>query len=126
MARRAENARRRELEESYHGLKKRIPPRLFNVAADEWLSIKKPTLAERSYAIEGANLKHLRPTFGKLLITDIDGKGISQYQQERLKEEASPKTVIRMLAGVSRCWGSTERKTGLVAGITDRGAVATL
>src|SRR5712691_130155 len=90
MARRAQSARRRDLEESYHGIKKRTPPRLFNVAADDWLAVKKPVLAERSYAIEQANLKHLRPTFGAVLISDIDGKAISQYQQQRLKEEASP------------------------------------
>jgi hypothetical protein len=60
-----ENARRREMEESYHGIKKRAVPKLFNVAADEWLELKKPVLAERSYQIEEANLKHVRPMFGK-------------------------------------------------------------
>jgi integrase len=114
MARRAELARRRDLEESYHGLKKRTPPRLFNVAADEWLALKKPVLAERSYAIEGANLKHLRPEFGKVLITDIDGIGISQYQQQRLKEKASPKTVnleigtLRAILRRNRLWAAIQ------------------
>jgi integrase len=105
LARRAENARRRDLEESYHGLKKRTPPRLFSVAADEWLTLKKPTLAARSVAIEEANLKHLLPKFGKLLITDIDAKDISRYQQQRLDEKASPKTVnleIGTLRGILR------------------------
>src|SRR5689334_20984067 len=68
MARRAEAARRREMEEGYHGLKKRAVPKLFNVAVDDWLALKKPTLAERSYQIEETNLKHLRPVFGKQLI----------------------------------------------------------
>ena len=114
MARRAENARRRDLEESYHGLKKRTPPRLFNVAADEWLAIKKPVLAERSYAIEEANLKHLRPSFGKLLITDIDGKDISSYQGRRLEEKASPKTVnleigtLRAILRRNRLWAAIQ------------------
>src|ERR1035441_5290848 len=57
MARSAENARRRDLEESYHGLKKRNAPRLFSVASEEWLTLKKHSIAERSYAIEQANLK---------------------------------------------------------------------
>src|SRR5690349_1910505 len=70
MARRAENARRRDLEESYHGLKKRVAPRLFSAASDEWLALKKPSIAERTYVIEQTNLKHLLPTFGKLLISD--------------------------------------------------------
>jgi integrase len=114
MARRAENARRRDLEESYHGLKKRTPPRLFNVAADEWLALKKPALAERSYVIEEANLKHLRPTFGKSLITDIDGKDISRYQQQRLEEKAAPKTVnlevgtLRAILRRNRLWAAIQ------------------
>jgi hypothetical protein len=66
---------------------------LFNVAADDWLAVKKPTLADRSYQIEEANLKHLRPVFGRQLITDIAGADISQYQQGRLEAKASPKTV---------------------------------
>lgn len=114
MARRAENARRRDLEESYHGLKKRSAPKLFNVAADEWLELKKPTIAERSYAIEEANLKHIRPVFGKQLVTDIDGKDISQYQQQRLEAKASPKTVnleigtIRAILRRNRLWAAIQ------------------
>jgi hypothetical protein len=117
MARRAENARRRDLEESYHGLKKRMPPRLFSVAADEWLTLKKPTLAARSVVIEEANLKHLLPSFGKLLITDIDGKDISRYQQHRLEEEASPKTVnleigtLRAILRRNRLWAAIQPDT---------------
>jgi integrase len=114
MARRAENARRRELEESYHGLKKRAAPRLFSAAASEWLTLKKPSIAERSYAIEQANLKHLLPTFGKLLITDIDGKDISRYQQKRLEQQASPKTVnleigtLRAILRRNRLWAEIQ------------------
>src|SRR5438270_850210 len=93
IARRAEAARRRQLEEGYHGLKKRTVPKLFSVASEEWLELKKPTLAERSYVIEKANLKHLVPEFGPLLITDIQGKDVSRYQEHRLKAGASPKTV---------------------------------
>jgi len=54
---------------------------------------QKPVLAERSYQIEQANLKHIIPTFGKTVVTGIEGKDISQYQQHRLKENASPKTI---------------------------------
>jgi hypothetical protein len=61
------------------------------VAADEWLAVKKPVLGERSYEIEKANLKHLLPTFGPVLISDIDGRSITEYQQQRLNEGASPK-----------------------------------
>jgi len=131
IARRAENARRRDLEEGYHGLKKRTPPRLFNVAADEWLGIKKPVLAERSYAIEEANLKHLRPTFGKALITDIDGKAVSQYQQERLAEKASPKTInleigtLRAILRRNRIWAAIQPDVRMLATRDDIGRAVT-
>jgi integrase len=131
MARRAENARRRDLEESYHGLKKRTPPRLFSVAADEWLTLKKPTLAGRSVAIEEANLKHLLPTFGKLLITDIDGKDISQYQQKRLEEKASPKTVnleigtLRAILRRNRLWAAIQPDVRMLPTRDDIGRAVT-
>jgi len=127
MARRAENARRRDLEESYHGLKKRAAPRLFSVAADEWLTLKKPSIAERSYAIEQANLKHLRPTFGKSLITDIDGNDISRYQQQRLEEKASPKTVnleigtLRAILRRNRLWAEIQPDVRMLATREDIG-----
>jgi integrase len=131
MARRAENARRRDLEESYHGLKKRTAPKLFNVAADEWLALKKPTLAERSYAIEEANLKHIRPVFGKQLITDIDGKGISEYQHQRLEEKASPKTVnleigtLRAILRRNRLWAAIQPDVRMLATRDDVGRSVT-
>src|ERR1041384_847194 len=127
MARRAENARRRDMEESYHGIKKRNPPRLFNVAADEWLEIKRPTLAARSIEIEQANLKHLRPTFGPLLISDIDGKAISQYQQQRLKEGAASKTInleigtLRAILRRNRLWAAIQPDVRMLAVSDDVG-----
>jgi integrase len=131
MARRAENARRRDLEESYHGLKKRTPPRLFSVAAEEWLTLKKPTLAPRSVAIEEANLKHLLPTFGKLLISDIDGKDVSQYQQQRLEEKASPKTVnleigtFRAIMRRNRLWAAIQPDVRMLPTRDDIGRAVT-
>jgi hypothetical protein len=114
IARRAEAARRRQMEEGYHGLKKRAAPRLFSAAPDEWLTLKKPTISERSCVIEQANLKHLFPEFGPLLITDIDGKKIGAYQQERLKADASPKTVnleigpLRAIMRRNRLWAEIQ------------------
>ncbi len=114
MARRAEQARRREMEEGYHGLKKRAAPSLFSAAAQEWLTLKKPTLAARSYIIEQANLKHLLPVFGPMLISDIDAKDISRYQQERLSAGASPKTInleigtVRAILRRNRLWAEIQ------------------
>jgi integrase len=115
IARRAEQARRRELEEGYHGLKRRAEPRLFSVAATEWLTLKKPSLAPKSYRIEQPNLQlHLLPIFGRLLVTDIDAKDVAAYQQHRLTEKASPKTInlevgtLRAILRRFRVWANVQ------------------
>src|SRR5579863_7374908 len=114
IARRAEAARRRQMEEGFHGLKKRTVPKLFSVAADEWLTLKKPSLSERSYIIEQANLKHILPELGPVLITDIEAKDISRYQEQRLKSGASPKTVnleigtVRAIMRRNRLWAEIQ------------------
>src|SRR5436190_22464683 len=102
------------MEEGYHGLKRRAVPKLFSVASEEWLALKKPALADRSYVIEKANLKHLLPELGQLLITDIEGKDVSCYQQRRLKAGASPKTVnleigtLRAILRRNRLWAEIQ------------------
>ncbi len=93
VAKDAEKARRRQLEESYNGIKRRDRAKLFTIAADEWLVLKSLTLAPSSQRIERDNLKHIRPHFEKRLVSDIQAKDVSRYQQARLAEGASPKTV---------------------------------
>jgi len=93
VAKDAERVRRRELEESYNGIKRRDRAKLFSVAADEWLVLKSLTLAASSQRIERDNLKHLRPHFERRLVTDIQAKDVSRYQRARLSEGASPKTI---------------------------------
>src|SRR5438552_8565719 len=78
LARRAETKRRRELEEGYHGLKKRQAPQTFKAASDDWLKMKEPTLAPKSYLIEKTNLRHILPVLGNKLLTEIDPMDISR------------------------------------------------
>jgi integrase len=66
---------------------------LLSVAAEEWLDMKKASLAPRSVQIEKANLVHLLPELGRKLVCDIEGHDIARYQRKRLGEDASPKTV---------------------------------
>jgi integrase len=114
LAKDAERARRRELEESYNGIKRRDRAKLFSVAADEWLILKSLTLAASSQRIERDNLKHLRPHFEKRLVTDIEAKDVSRYQQIRLKEKASPKTInlevgtLRAMLRRQRVWAEIQ------------------
>jgi integrase len=114
LARRAEIKRRRELEEGFHGLKKRQAPQMFKTASDEWLKLKQPTLAPRSHLIERTNLSHILPVLGLKLLTDIDASDISRYQHHRLKEKAAPKTInlevgtIRAILRRHRLWANIQ------------------
>ncbi len=93
VARDAEKQRRRQLEESWNQITRRTLPPTFERASGDWLDIKRPHLAPRSVEIEKANLAHVLPVFGGLLVTDITAASIAKYQQARLAEGASPKTV---------------------------------
>jgi integrase len=114
LARRAEIKRKRELEEGYHGLKKRQAPQTLKAASDAWLETKKPTLAPKSYLIEKTNLGHLLPVLGLKLLTDIDAADIARYQQKRLKDKAAPKTInlevgtLRAILRRHRLWANMQ------------------
>jgi integrase len=114
LARRVELKRRRDLEEGYHGLKKRHAPQIVKQASDEWLEFKRPTLAPKSYQIEKTNLRHLLPIIGQKLLTDLKPEDIGRYQQHRIKEGASPKTVnleigtLRAILRRHRLWANLQ------------------
>lgn len=88
-----ERKRRRELEAGAAGIKKRQPPLLLSIAAEKWLETKEGKVSVRSIAIERANLKHILPELGRKLVTDLEARDLTRYQQKRLDEEASPKTI---------------------------------
>ena len=110
LARAAEHARRRELEQGFNRIEKHRTAQLFPVAAESWLAAKEAHLAPRSVAIERANLKHLNPFFGKMLLCDIRGEEVARYQAARLQEGAAPKTVnlevgtVRAVLKKNRLW----------------------
>jgi integrase len=91
-AREAERERRRQLAEGSSGIRRR-KPRLFRQVSEEWLSLKRSSLAESSLRIEKKNLDHLLPSFGATLATDIEAADVARYQEKRAKEKASAGTV---------------------------------
>lgn len=93
LALKIEDKRRRALEEGAAGIRKRRQPLLLTVAADEWLELKKTALAPGSVEIAERTLAHLLPELGRKLICDIEAPDIARYQQKRLDEVASPRTV---------------------------------
>ncbi|PSH04622.1 MAG: hypothetical protein CXZ00_07375 [Acidobacteria bacterium] len=92
-AREVEAKRKQALRDGSAGIRKAQAPRLLSVASDEWLDLKKATLAPRSVMIEKANLAHLLPELGRKLVCDIDARDIARYQQKRVDDDAAPKTV---------------------------------
>ena len=71
-AKEVHDKRKQGLKEGIAGIKKQKQPGLFSVASEEWLDMKKATLAPRSVVIEKANLAHLLPELGRKLVCDID------------------------------------------------------
>lgn len=82
LAGKVEDKRRRALEEGAAGIKKYQQPRLLSVAADEWLELKRATLAPRSVIIEKANLAHLLPELGRKLVCDIEARDVTNVSAE--------------------------------------------
>lgn len=94
LARRAERKRRTTLEETYNGLSvERRVPKLFSVAAEEWLDVKKDVLAPKSYSVEQYSIKHLRPVFGQRLLSDINAAAIARYVGLRRSQGAADKSI---------------------------------
>jgi integrase len=114
VAKSAERTRRRELEEGFNGISKTQRAQLFSLAADNWLEAKKAHLSPRSVVIETMNLKHLKPTFGGLLVCDIRADDVAAYQSARLRENAAPKTVnlevgtVRAILRKHRLWANIQ------------------
>lgn len=131
IAKDAEKTRRRELEESYNGIKRRERVKLFNVAADAWLEMKRLTLAPSSQRIERDNLKHLRPFFGAKLLSDIKAKDVSKYQHTRIAEGASSKTInlevgtLRAILRRYRIWAEIQQDIRMLPTIDDVGRALT-
>jgi integrase len=128
----AQRNRRRELECAFNGVKKRASAKLFAVAADEWLVLKTLTLASSSIRIEKDNLKHIRPLFDRLLVTDITAADIANYQKTRLSEGASSTTVnlevgtIRSILRRNRVWAEIQLDVRMLATRGDIGKAISL
>ncbi len=93
LAKKIEDKRRQELEMGTAGIKKYQQPHLFSVAAEEWLKAKKTAWSPKMYLIQKTSIGHILPVLGKKLLVDIDSRDIAQYQETRIAESASPRTV---------------------------------
>ena len=92
VAKEAERARRRELEESWNQIKRRKLPPLFSLAAADWLKTRTSIApsTERSYKLAISNLT---ADFGKQLLCDISAEDLAAYQTRRKRDGVSNRTV---------------------------------
>lgn len=107
VAKDAERARRRELEQAYNRIPKRERVPLLSNAADVWLA-SKVGLAERSVERYEQCVEHLKNEFGKGLVCDVGANDIAEYRSKRLAAGVSNRTVnyeIGSLRGILRQFG---------------------
>ncbi len=112
LAKDAERARRRELEQAYNRIPKRERMRLFPHAAALWLA-SKAGLAEKSRERYEQCVTHLKKEFGKGLVCDVDANDIAEYRRKRLaaspdRRGVSNRTVnyeVGALRGILRQFG---------------------
>ena len=107
VARDAERARRRELEQAYNRIPKRERIPLFSHAAEVWVA-GKGGLTAGSIDRYKRCLPQLKKEFGDRLVCDIDANDIADYQRNRLASEVSNRTVnyeVGALRGILRQFG---------------------
>jgi integrase len=107
MAKGAELARRRDVEQAYNHIPKRERVPLLSNAADVWLA-GKAGLAPKSAERYGQCVLHLKTEFGRRLVCDIDANDVADYQRKRLAAGVSNRTVnyeVGSLRGILRQFG---------------------
>jgi len=107
VAREAERARRRELEQAYNHIPKRERMPLFSHAADLWIA-SKAGLAETSRVRYADCVAHLKHEFGKHLVCDVDANDVAEYRRKRLAAGVTNRTVnyeTGSLRGILRQYG---------------------
>jgi integrase len=92
VAKDAERARRRSLEENWNQIKRRKLPPLFSNASTDWLRTRTGIApsTERSYKLA---ISHLATDFAKQLLCDISAADLAAYQTRRKREGVSNRTV---------------------------------
>src|SRR5215472_851836 len=107
VAKDAERARRRELEQAYNRIPKKERMPLFPHAADLWLA-SKAGLAEKSRERYEQCVTHLKEELGKRLVCDVDANDIVEYRRKRLVAGVTNRTAnyeIGALRGILRQYG---------------------
>jgi integrase len=128
----AMKAHRRELEEGFNGIKKRVRPKLFSEAAAIYLIAKEATLAKSSMRIERRLIGHLLAFFGKIRLVDITPTHIKEFKDARLAAGAAPRGVnmqvgtLRAILRRNHLWENLRPDVSWLRGETDFGKCLSL
>jgi integrase len=131
-AQEAHDRRKQEVRDGVSGYKKPVRPLLLAVAVPQWLALKKAAWSPKTYIIEKTNIAHLSPELGRLLLTNIEAKHIVRYQQNRLAEKASPKTInleigtLRAILRHYRLWANIQQLVTMLPVADDIGRALTV
>ena len=131
VAERIERERRRQLELGAAGLEEVKRPSLFSVALKAYLVERKPHWSEKTRVLQDISYRHLEPHFSRLLVSDIKGEHISRYQQAKLKEGASPRSInidvalVRQLLKKHRRWANIQPDVRMLHERSDIGRALT-
>lgn len=132
LAEQIERKRRQELEDGVTGARRTSPkPKFFTPVADDWLSLRKATVAASTLAIDNASLRHLKPVFGRKLISEITGRHVIEYQKKRQEQEAAPKTInleygtLRSILRFAGAWDRIRKGTRMLTVNEDVGRAIT-
>src|ERR1051325_1599930 len=99
--------RQSDLEAAAGGIEvtEQAKPVLFSVAAKDWLALKEPMVATKTYAMYSADVDRLKPHFGALLVTDITDRDVADYITARRQKKIAEKSIrneLGTLRGILR------------------------
>ena len=112
IAKDAERARRRQLEEGYNGIVRREKAQTFPIASKRWLDSRLAHVALKTVDLYELAIDHLKKHFGALLLSDISAADIASYQGQRRGAGAAGRTVnleiavLRAIMRKSKLWGA--------------------
>ena len=104
--------RKQSLRDGSAGIRRQARPDLLLTAAAEWQQVKQAKWSPKMASIVRYSLGHLLPILGKKLLVDIEARDIVKYQNSRLAEGASNRTVnieVGMLRQIMRKYGAWAR-----------------
>jgi integrase len=104
--------RKQSLRDGSAGIRRQARPDLLSTAATEWQQVKQAKWSPKMASIVRYSVGHLLPILGKKLLVDIEARDIVKYQNSRLTEGASNRTVnieVGMLRQIMRKYGAWAR-----------------